>query len=60
MRCRKLKDILYNKEKKIEYSKDLYQRLNSYYKKYGIKQSNSNRKIKEMKKDYRQIELNID
>ena len=59
-RCRRLKDILYNKDKKMVYRKELYQRLHSYYKKYELRQYRGKQLIKEMKRDYRQIELDIE
>ena len=57
--CRKLKEVLFNKEVKAEYRKDLYKRLYGYYQKYGIDIQSSSRQMKEMRKENKQIQFEI-
>ena len=59
-RCKQLKEVLWDKEKKYIYKKDLYQRINGYYKKYGMSSHSAKRKIEEMKKSYNQIEFDLE
>lgn len=58
-RCQDLKEVIFNKEKKYAYRKELYQRLYGYYRKYGIEIQRSNQSL-DKKKDFKQMSLDIE